>query len=355
MIQTLAKELACRASTTRIWDAMVRRLESQSAQRGWLRVLAYHRIDTPGSRPTDYPGLISATPEQFQSQMEFLAKNYSVVSLEQTLESQVGQVTLPSNSVLLTFDDATVDFAEHAWPILKSLNLPVTVFVPTAYPDEPSRHFWWNRLYRAVCHSPTGTRLPTPNGQKTTIVFDRQRAPLFRAWRSQLKSLPHAESQWRLQEIVDAGGVPDPDDNGVLSWDSLRALHRDGVTLAPHTHTHPMLNQLPRDQIREEILTSRALLSQELGDDVPPALAFPAGGFNADVTTAIADAGFRLGFTTQRGLNSIWLDAPLQLKRINIGGNTTLGLLRLQLANWGLLTSLAHRLFTSRGKIFRFY
>lgn len=335
MIQTLAKELACRASTTRIWDAMVRRLESQSAQRGWLRVLAYHRIDTQESRPADYSGLISATPEQFRVQMEFLAKNYSVVSLEQTLASQVGQATLPADAVLLTFDDATVDFAEQAWPILKSLNLPATLFVPTAYPDEPTRHFWWNRLYRAVCHSRDGTRMPTPNGQRTAVSSMRRRMKLYRAWRSQLKSLPHAEFRQQLQEIVDAGGVPDPHDNGVLSWASLRNLHSEGVTLAPHTHTHPMLNQLPRQQIREELVTSQQRLGQELGSSVPPALAFPAGGFNHEVTSEMSELGFRLGFTTQRGLNSIRLDSPLQLKRINIGGSTTLGLLRPQLANWG--------------------
>lgn len=335
MIQTLAKELACRASTTRIWDAMVRRLESQSAQRGWLRVLAYHRIDQPGNRPHDYPGLISADPQQFQAQMKFLAENYSVVSLEQTLAAARGEISLPADAVLLTFDDATVDFAEYAWPILDALLLPATVFVPTAYPDEPARHFWWNRLYRAVCRSPVGTRLPTPGGRLTTVLTEQQRAPLFRAWRTRLKSLPHAESERQLQEIVDAGGVTDPVDNGVLSWSALRKLNSHGVTLAPHTHTHPMLNRLPPEQIRAELFDSRARLSQELGDDVPPALAFPAGGFNQDVTSAMAETGYQLGFTTQRGVNSTGLDSPLQLKRINVGGNTTLGLLRLQLTNWG--------------------
>jgi hypothetical protein len=77
-------------------------------------------------------------------------------------------------------------------------------------------------------------------------------------------------------------------------------------------------------------------LSRELGCDAPPALAYPAGGLNDDVIAAMIELEFRLGFTTKRGLNSPALDSPLRLKRINVGGRTTLGLLRLQLANWGL-------------------
>lgn len=334
MLHTVAKRLVKSASHTRLWDAVVSRMERRPARPGLLRALAYHRIDVPESRPWDYPGLISASPAEFRQQMQFLAGNYHVVSLDQVIAAADQTEPLPDRAVLLTFDDATADFAEHAWPVLQELQLPATVFVPTAYPDDHQRHFWWNRLYRAVFHSPEGTRLP--GGDKSVTLTSRwQRRQVFRAWKEQLKTLPDDIFQSRLTRIVSAGGVPDPETNGVLSWRQLQELHQSGVTLAPHTHTHPMLNRLPIEAIRRELEVSRGVLSGHLSRSVPSAVAYPAGGYNEDVVKVVSDLGFRLGFTTRYGVNANLTKAPYRLRRINVGSTTTLGLLRAQMANWG--------------------
>src|SRR3712207_2813854 len=114
-----------------------------------LRVLTYHRVDEPDAQPTLYPGLISATPAAFEQQMRYLSKHYNVVSMAEVLAAFQG-AALPPRSVLVTFDDAYRDFAEHAWPTLRRYRLPATVFVPTAFPDRPQRIFWWDQLYHAV-------------------------------------------------------------------------------------------------------------------------------------------------------------------------------------------------------------
>lgn len=334
MLTFAAKRLVKSASNTRLWEALVSRMERRSAGPGLLRVLMYHRIDLPESRPWDYPGLISSSPAGFRQQMLFLAENYHVVTLDQVLAAADRSASPPEKAVLLTFDDATVDFAEHAWPVLKSLQLPATVFVPTAYPDDPQRHFWWNRLYRAVIHSPDGTRLSLVD-KSVTLTTKSQRRQVFRAWKEQLKTLPDHILQSQLNQIVNAGGVPDPQTNGVLGWQQLQALHREGVTLAPHTHSHPMLNRLPIDSVRDELSTSRNVLCERLSRDAPSAVAYPAGGYNDAVVQAMTDLNFHLGFTTDRGVNSNLASSPHRLRRINVGSTTSLGLLRAQLANWG--------------------
>src|SRR2546421_516354 len=103
-----------------------------------LRVLTYHRVDEPGARPKLNPGLISATPEVFDQEMSYLAANYHVVSMPELLQAYRTGTPLPPRAVLVTFDDAYCDFAEHAWPTLKRYRLPATLFVPTAYPDQPA-------------------------------------------------------------------------------------------------------------------------------------------------------------------------------------------------------------------------
>jgi len=53
----------------------------------------------------------------------------------------------------------------------------------------------------------------------------------------------------------------------------------------------------------------------------------------------LKEEGFRLGFTTCRGISDIQSDNPLRLNRINIGRRTTPALLRMQLLPWMRFTS----------------
>jgi peptidoglycan/xylan/chitin deacetylase (PgdA/CDA1 family) len=118
-----------------------------------LRVLTYHRIAGPDSTLGLDPTLISATPTDFERQVRYLADRFQVVTLPEVLHAFRTGTSLPSNAVLVTFDDAYADFGAIAWPILKHYRLPATLFVPTAYPDHPQRLFWWDRLYRAIASS----------------------------------------------------------------------------------------------------------------------------------------------------------------------------------------------------------
>lgn len=179
-----------------------------------------------------------------------------------------------------------------------------------------------------------GIDIPTPEGNSVSINNEKSRTALFRAWRKQLKSEPHGVMKNTLASIVSTAGVADPEDNNVLSWSLLRQLSDDGVSLAPHTRTHPMLNHLTGGEIRAEILGSHEELETNLEKKVPKILAYPAGGVNSEVVEIMSSLQFQLGFTTNRGCNSQKFDHPFLLNRINVGKNTTPSLIRLQFENW---------------------
>ena len=131
-----------------------------------LRVLTYHRVDDPQARPWLDPVLISAAPEVFEVQMKYLSANYQPVSVFDVLEAveRNDQVILPPRAVLVTFDDAYQDFEQHAWPVLKHYQIPVTLFVPTAFPDHPEHFFWWDRLFHALHATMKASARPEPHG-----------------------------------------------------------------------------------------------------------------------------------------------------------------------------------------------
>ncbi len=304
------------------------------ARDGLLTVLTYHRVEKRGVRPELDPALISAEPEEFERQVLWLARRANPISLAELLDVKRGQARLPRRAVLVTFDDAYRDFALHAWPVLRRHAVPVTLFVPTAYADREPRCFWWDRLHAALWRTQRRDPIETPAGRLPLATEDDRRRA-HRALARWVANAPHDEAMTSVELLCAALGEPGVG-SPVLDWDELRALAREGVTLAPHTRTHPRLDRVPLSRAREEVAGSRDDLARELGGAVPPALAFPGGGHQAGLDRVLTDEGFELAFTTRRGPNLLSRGDWLRLRRSNVGRRTTLPVLRAQLAPWAL-------------------
>jgi peptidoglycan/xylan/chitin deacetylase (PgdA/CDA1 family) len=328
----ILRQTAFQAANTTAFGSVLRMLEKvNTAKQGVLAVVTYHRIDHAARTPNLFPGLISATPEQFCEQLDILSQIGQVVSLRQVLDARRGKTELPAKSVLITFDDACRDFADYAWPALQTRGMPATVFVPTAYPGQPERRFWWDRLYVAVCHGKS-THVDTDCGT-FVLESDQQRSRAFRTLRDQVKQLQHESAMQLVEDICEQQQAPPPPHN-VLSWEQLRNLAGQGVTLAPHTQTHPLLTRITIEQARQEVVGSRDDLNREIGD-VLPVFAYPGGACSPPVTDMLRQEGFELAFSVQRGMNDLKVADPLSLNRINIGNRTTTQILHAQLmAGW---------------------
>ena len=325
----LVRRTAARTARTPAAARVVTLLERAARPRpGALAVLTYHRVDEPGRTPHLYPGLISATPADFEEQMLFLARNHRLLSLAELLAVRRGEAPPPPRSVMVTFDDAYRDVAEHAWPIMRRHGIPLTLFVPTAFPDEPRRAFWWDRLYASLAGR--GSVISTPVGY-LAVRTEEDRIRAFRQLREHLKSLPYDRAKALVDEMsAEPGSRPPPPVSAVLGWDELRRLAAEGVALAPHSRTHPLLDKLPRKEARREILRSLDDLEREIGP-TPRAFAYPGGGCDDEVAAELEQQGFELGFLTARGANDLHRPDWLRLRRINVGRTSGVSLIRLQL------------------------
>jgi peptidoglycan/xylan/chitin deacetylase (PgdA/CDA1 family) len=239
--------------------------------------------------------------------------------------------TLPPRATLVTFDDAYCDFAEYAWPIMQRYHLPVTLFVPTGFPDRPERIFWWDWLYQAVTTTARRSDLKLLSGI-VALATPTDRELAFSHIRDHLKSLPHEEAMRTVETICAELEIPRPA-HAVLGWQALRRLAAQGVTLGAHTRNHPLMNRIEPQQMQAEALGSLHDLEKEIGSALP-IFAYPSGGMNEQAVQVLAEAGFVLAFGTQRGINTLYKTHPLCLRRINVGPRTTLPILRAQLLSW---------------------
>ncbi len=332
MLKTLRQSALSAASTT-TFGAMLQMLDrvAGSPRSDTLAVLTYHRVDYAADTPELYPGLISATPEQFADQLDLVLEMGQVVSMADVLKACRGEAVLPPNSIAITFDDACRDFAEFAWPALQSRNLPATVFVPTAYPDAAERRFWWDRLHLAIWYGREQS-ITTPCGE-LDLSSDEQRTLAYRMIRDHVKQLEHQHAMQLVDDLCEQQAVDLPPPS-VMSWDELRELAHQGVTLAPHTQTHPLLTQISLGDAQREIVGSYNDLKREIGE-VLPIFAYPGGASNTEIAEIAKNAGIEIAFSVQRGINNISTADPLALNRINIGQSTNTQVLRAQLmAYW---------------------
>ncbi|MEZ4414446.1 MAG: polysaccharide deacetylase family protein [Gemmatimonadota bacterium] len=139
------------------------------------------------------------------------------------------------DAVALTFDDAFANFTTEALPVLRDLDLPSTLFVPTGHVG--ATNDWGG-------HAQPG-----------------------------IPSLP------------------------LLDWDGLEAAVSSGVTLGAHTVTHPHLTRCGAAQVEDELLEAREELAARTGAR-PLALAYPYGDADERVRDQ-ARRLYRLACTTR--------------------------------------------------------
>ena len=91
--------------------------------------MVYHHIDR-ASADREFPSMNTVSADIFRKQMEYLKKSdYKVITLDELVSGIKLGESFSKKSVVITFDDGYEDNYIHAFPILKGLQLPATVFL----------------------------------------------------------------------------------------------------------------------------------------------------------------------------------------------------------------------------------
>ena len=99
-------------------------------------VLNYHKVDNMDIS-------LSVSPSDFERQMAFLQENgYHAISPHELYMAFTDGAALPTNPVLITFDDGYADNYTNAYPILKKYGIKATIFVITGLMGKPGYLSW---------------------------------------------------------------------------------------------------------------------------------------------------------------------------------------------------------------------
>jgi peptidoglycan/xylan/chitin deacetylase (PgdA/CDA1 family) len=211
-------------------------------------VLCYHALSHT------WGASMSTTPARFERQISLLARRgYRGVTFTEA-------VTAPARGkvVAVTFDDAYRSVLDLARPILDRLEMPATVFAPTAGID-------------------AGVALSWPG-----------------------------IDQWL--------GGPHERELEPLSWPQLRELAAEGWEIGSHTVNHPHLTQVDDVTLADELERSKADCETHMGRPCT-SVAYPYG----DVDERVVDAARRAGYAAAAALpHRLESCDPLEWPRIGV-------------------------------------
>lgn len=109
----------------------------------------------------------------------------------------------------------------------------------------------------------------------------------------------------------------------MLGWGQLREATGHRIDIGGHSHSHPQLDQLGDQAVRDELALSRALLEDRLGVRVE-AMAYPYGYSNARVRRAAAQTGYRTACAVANRTARTRYPDPLALPRLTVRATTSL-------------------------------
>ncbi|MFF7450808.1 MULTISPECIES: polysaccharide deacetylase family protein [unclassified Streptomyces] len=106
--------------------------------------------------------------------------------------------------------------------------------------------------------------------------------------------------------FVSTGWLRGPHDNGraldtMLDWPQVRELAAHGVEIGAHSHTHPQLDQLDDDRLRDELILCKEIVSDQLGT-VPVSFAYPYGYSSRRVRQKVRETGYDQALAVGNGL-----------------------------------------------------
>jgi peptidoglycan/xylan/chitin deacetylase (PgdA/CDA1 family) len=223
--------------------------------------------------------------------LDFVARHYQVVRLEDVKRWAAGQGDLPPCPVLLTFDDGWRDTLVHAAPELQRRNWSAVLFLASEVPSLQAPRWWQDALVQAMAVPGARSRLWTAAG-----FNNEPDLPANAAWRltARLASWPEPERiAWLDQH---APGVTDAvRERQMLNTTELAQVEAAGLELAGHGQTHAPLT-LAADPAAELRASHRLVNQHHAG---VAAMSFPHGAWNPALVAQARQAGFQLIFNSE--------------------------------------------------------
>lgn len=292
-------------------------LLARVANRKRLLIVMYHGIRDDASAARNW---LLLPRSEFTRQVEFLSAHYDVLSVDDALVETEGS----RPRACITFDDGYRNNLELALPILQRLQLPATVYLPTAFIGS-KRLLWTTRLDFAFRQVDEATRTLFAKWACVGEVAGNTAVPAHRV-SDALKQMNPAKRDEILMKIFSQ--VPEPSveetaPHAFLTWDDVATMEATGlVSFGAHTVHHEIVRNLDDLTLQRELTDSLTEVRRRCARP-SRVFAYPNGrdiDFDDRAARMLEALGCVAAVSTIEGLNDA--STPrYALRRISVGGD----------------------------------
>ena len=316
-VRCLAAELLFSGRCFRFWNSF----RASLLPRGQVCVLGFHRVlsEEQGHRSNSLEGMV-LREATFVQLLQYLYRTFHAISFEGFLKRATANGKRSRPSCLITFDDGWRDTYTTAYPWLKKFGLPATIFLTTGWMERRDG-FWVERLARAWRDPQRRAQLQP---QWAGVCGKAARVSDVETIVEYLKHMSAERRSQILERLLPPGenGSPQDDADGMLAWEEVLVMSRDGIAFGAHTVTHPLLTYEDDKILERELRMAKQVLEEKLNKKVL-AFAYPNGNWDERVRRCVEQAGYQCAFTTESRWHRCGQD-PFTIPRILIHeGNVT--------------------------------
>ena len=276
-------------------------------------LLTYHRVLAERDVRARFvqPGMY-VEAGVFERQMRFLRDHFRLISLAELFERWRGEgLDAGRPYCVVTFDDGWLDNYVHAYPVLRRLGIPATIFLPTRFVGTDT-WFWPDRLAYVLqaVHGREG-------GNGDTRWLDHMEK-VIASW----KELSDERIEEEVAGLIASAGVSIPRERIVVNWDEVAEMGRSGISFGSHSTTHAILTHVSPDGLPREIDDSLAVIRERSGNDVP-VFCYPNGSYSSAVVDRVKAAGYLGAVTTDVGWERTVARDLYRVRRVSVHQDVT--------------------------------
>lgn len=290
----------------------------------------YHYIR---SSKDPYPKLKHIKLSNFKKQIDYLNKNYKIISMSEYLELKEEKYKIPNNTLILTFDDGLKDHYKNVFPYLKKREL-TGVFFPCTQPFSEFKasnvhktHYLIAKMGVKKLSDEVNNKLKTNYKELVDDFYIHSNYKKENRYRwddnltanlkTSLSTLPVQVKKSLLNSIFLKyfGDERKFCRNIYMNTEEIKEMIEEDMEFGSHTHSHPRLTSLSKNLQKHEIKKSIEIFRQKIGY-ILKYISYPNSEYNDDTISVLKKYGFICGLTTQPGINKD--DTNLfELKRID--------------------------------------
>jgi peptidoglycan/xylan/chitin deacetylase (PgdA/CDA1 family) len=266
-----------------------------------LRIICYHGFAV--AEEYKYRSTLFIRDDFFRKRVEYLRRErYPILPLRDALDAlAAGQ--LPPCSTVITMDDGWRGVYTVGLPIIRELEIPVTVYVTTYYVENRMPVYTVTVAYLFWRATPRLVDLPRGIG---TFDLECEAEKAEEVAQKFGAALPPDERLEFLRELAAVLGVSFDEIERqhlfeVMDEQQLRGLAAAGVDIQLHSHRHqwPLYD---KEMVESEIAENRRFLQQAVSHPLEH-FCYPSGVYGLHQAEWLADLGVKSATTIEPGLN----------------------------------------------------